>query len=168
MILLRADDACSPCVDYVMRLFARTHGYSLSTATAADAVSALARIPAPRIVLIYDDIEAAMGTLRSIEGRFDCAVFVDRGSFFGSSFLEAPDLPESPPTLAGTASREGFRAACHHLRPKVVRVHFDLIAAAFWFLSRYEEYVVSTPDDHGRFLCAHSIAPTRALRPAFG
>ena len=36
--------------------------------------------------------------------------------------------------------------------------HFDLFAAAFYLLSRYEEYLPSQADDHGRFAAENSLA----------
>ncbi len=35
---------------------------------------------------------------------------------------------------------------------------FDMLAATFWLISRYEEHQPFTPDDHGRFTAKHSLA----------
>jgi hypothetical protein len=35
---------------------------------------------------------------------------------------------------------------------------FDIFAASFWMVSRYEEYLEHTPDEHGRFRASSSLA----------
>jgi hypothetical protein len=35
---------------------------------------------------------------------------------------------------------------------------FDIFAASFWLVSRYEEYLEHTPDEHGRFRASSSLA----------
>jgi hypothetical protein len=158
LIVLRAEDSFAACVDYVMRLFARVHQWKVSFTDMRHAAAFMRSAARPRVVVHYS---TGNTTVDSEEWEGDCEVFIriQRSRFFGRRFLASPDLPVAAETLQTCISAEGFAESASHTGRRTVRLSFDLIAAAFWFLSRYEEYIINAPDDHGRFLAGHSLAP---------
>lgn len=59
--------------------------------------------------------------------------------------ITEPDFWENTPVLCYTGDVDAI-------------VPFDILAASFWMLSRYEEYRPYTPDSHGRFSANASLA----------
>ncbi|MBX7245978.1 MAG: polysaccharide deacetylase family protein [Candidatus Sumerlaeaceae bacterium] len=143
-----------------MSTFAQTYSLLLEIeAEVTRTKSALSR-NFKQLLLVYGN-ETDLGAAESsaLEAEFDFVIQIPDSGFFGDRFLESPDLPHLPELLRKAATSEGFRELVGFPSPKVAVLGFDLIASAFWFLTRYEEYVNSTPDQHGRFLCEHSLAP---------
>lgn len=159
LVAVRRSDAFTPYIDYVLRLFAKNNGWGLRICAPEDAQNISMQAPGPRVLLIYQPYAQSTALLQRVKEQHGCAVIVERGTFFGQGFLTSPDLPVNPAQLLEACTKDGFRRQCEALPDKLLLVRFDLVAAAFWFLSRYEEYITSTPDRHGRFLCEHSIAP---------
>jgi len=159
ILFVRAADEFAPCADYVMRTFARWIGWPLQIADFSERTQALRAGDPPVVEVLYateEDISQAKAPTPA-QPRPKLTVWVERSRFFGPNFLVLPDLPEAPAALLEAANRDGFRKYVERGEAGTLKLSLDLVAAAFWFLSRYEEYVVSTPDAHGRFLCAHSI-----------
>lgn len=117
----------------------------------------------PQIVFLYGDgaelAEWGQALERAGRAASGVSIFVPRSSFFGPNFLEQPDLPEPAGVLAEAAKKTHFARHYRRTGPKTAALNFDVIASAFWFLTRYEEYVVSPPEAHDRFLASFSIAP---------
>ncbi|MCX7625985.1 MAG: polysaccharide deacetylase family protein [Candidatus Sumerlaeaceae bacterium] len=158
---IRAEDEFAPCVDYVVRTFGRWLGIPIKCTT-LEAISSLSPRETPIWTIVYgaeneinDHIGIVCDRLKPV-----ATVGIHRSSFFGPSFLVSPDLPETVESLQSATAAEGFIKYCDRLRPKVALVKLDLVAAAFWFLTRYEEYVTETPETHNRFLASFSIAPS--------
>lgn len=158
LVCARAEDAFAPCVDYVVRLLAHVYRWEARCGGFADAAAFLRASARPRLLLVYDDAKA-LKKATQLEADYDVMVLIERSGFFGPQFLKQPDLPEPPAAMLEFASRDHHSAAMVRCGEHAFRVNFDIIASAFWLLTRYEEYVISTPDEHGRFLCAHSMAP---------
>ncbi len=70
---------------------------------------------------------------------------------FNSSFLEQSEGLKHKVKLRG----EGEDV---HIFPGEGMMSFDVFAAVFFCISRYEEYDHSNPDEHGRFQAKHSLA----------
>ncbi|MDD4278127.1 MAG: hypothetical protein PHX74_00165 [Candidatus Sumerlaeales bacterium] len=83
----------------------------------------------------------------------------ENSEFFKADKLMSPAAPYPAETLLETATVEGFRKFVEIVSPGRVRVHFDLPACAWWFLSRHEESRIEKRDSHGRFLCSYSTLP---------
>ena len=158
LIVLRSEDSFASCIDYVMHLFCHVNRWQVRFSNTRHAAPLVKSAPNPRVILHYSTGDT---TFDADEWTDHCSLFirVPRGPFFGRKFLESPDLPEPPQALVDLADPRVFRNSVFHSGSKSMRLNFDMVAAAFWFLTRYEEYIISTPDEHGRFLCAHSLAP---------
>ncbi|MGC8740312.1 MAG: polysaccharide deacetylase family protein [Candidatus Sumerlaeaceae bacterium] len=159
-LCVRANDEFAPCVDYVIRTFGRWAGM----ATRFCSWEELAQKPPLRetdVLVLYgtDDETAEYWTV--VENRFrgKPVIRIRRSSFFGPSFLLTPDMPEPTNLLQEATSADGFVKYVERVSIKRAHINFDLVAAAFWFLSRYEEYVTATAEAHNRFLAAFSVAP---------
>lgn len=159
---VRADDEFAACVDYVIRTFGRWRDVPTVCLPPGGMASGPGR-ENNRIVLLYgrlDEIEHWRPQVElSLKPR--AIVGVERSAFFGPTFLEHPDLPEPATKLEEMTTPEGFAKVCERRSEKFAVVRADVVAAAFWFLTRYEEYVISTPETHDRFLCSFSMAPAQ-------
>lgn len=160
-VFLRAADSFAPCVDYVARTFSRWARFRCEICTPEEFVGK-PRPEHPSFVMYYATRDNFQAWFSSIEkkGKGQHLIGISRSAFFGQSFLESPDLPESPSQLLDMAKEESFSKHVEHIGERVCFVDVDLIASSFWFLTRYEEYVISPPEAHDRFLCSFSIAPT--------
>ncbi|MCX7717028.1 MAG: polysaccharide deacetylase family protein [Candidatus Sumerlaeaceae bacterium] len=160
LLVCRTEDEFAVCVDYVVRTFARFCGWSVEYCVPEELAFRLAGASRRPAVLLYAAAQDIEGLVAKAAGTYEFLVAVERGPFFGRQFLTTRDLPVRASVLRECLEEVGFGK---HLGPaghKALRLDFDLLAAAFWFLTRYEEYVASVPADvHGRFLCAHSAAP---------
>jgi hypothetical protein len=160
LLVCRAEDEFVLCVDYIVRTFARFCGWSVEYCVPEELAFRLAGASRRPTGLLYVPARDIEGLIAKVAGTYDYLVAIERGSFFGPAFLKSRDLPVRPMVLREAQSEDGF---AKHLGPaghRALRLDFDLLAAAFWFLTRYEEYVAPVPaDEHGRFLCAHSAAP---------
>lgn len=159
-LCIRAGDEFSECVDYVVRTFGRWLGIPTSCCRPEE----IGRSPTEEASLwaiVYLTEPETNDCLSLLEKhlRPSATLVIPRSSFFGPSFLVSPDLPEPAGTLEEALSPDGFQKHFQTLSPTSGAIGIDLIAAAFWFLSRYEEYVTATPEAHNRFLASFSIAP---------
>jgi hypothetical protein len=159
IVAARAQGEMAPHCDYILRAFARYAGARLAVCAAEDAPITLAGTPAPRVLLVYDSGDRGRRLIETCRGHFDCAILIERSGFFGERFLVSPDLPADPTALLSAGEPGGWSGMVEDIGARELHLRLDLIAAAFWFLTRYEEYITSTPERHGRFLCAHSAAP---------
>jgi hypothetical protein len=161
MVLCRRDDAYSQCIDYVADLLARTCGWRFQTCRPEAAAAAARTVPQPRVLMTY--LEAAPNQSLPAEpaGDWNATVTIPRGTFFGANFLSGPELPGEPRLLMNAGTLDGFRTQVRDTGSNSFVLGFDVLAAAFWFVTRYEEYILTTSDEHGRFLCAHSMAPPK-------
>lgn len=66
------------------------------------------------------------------------------------SYLKESDLSESIPVIYGNGDIE--------ILEKEVILSVDIFASSFFMLTRWEEYVVKTRDEHGRFAAKNSLA----------
>lgn len=154
LLVIRKEDEYAPSIDYVFRLFGRNQGAKV-TLSSEYSWAGTDKAEGPAAVALYsasnDDFEAeAFHHLPNMR--------IERSPFFGPGFTKSPGLPEQSENLRRASEANGFRNLVSRNGGQFV-LGFDLIAAAFWFLSRYEEYVDPKTDDHGRFLCAYSAAP---------
>lgn len=159
LVVARAADEFAPCVDYVFGTLAWLYGWNIDYAEPAGAEARLASLPQPRVALIYGSAKADETGPQRVPQSADFALSIRRSDFFGANFLKKPDMPVAAEVLLKLATHSGFHSRCHATE-KSLYLSVDVVAAAFWFLSRYEEYVTTARDEHGRFQCAHSIAPT--------
>lgn len=88
-------------------------------------------------------------------GRY--RVVIKPSGFFSSPSFGTPGSRPSPglKMLGGTPILFGEPNIIYHGRTCVICA--DLVASAFFMLSRYEELINSSRDEHGRFLCRHSL-----------
>ena len=114
----------------------------------------------PCVRLVYGLPEGKAEQLAPIQGATPAltVVIADSG-YFGRDFLQSPVPPESPFAMLRAASQSTFETFLDWPEPASAVLRFDFFAAAFWFLSRVEEYADRRRDRHGRFLCEFSAAP---------
>ncbi len=157
---VRADDEFAACVDYVIRTFGRWSDLP-TVCIPPSGMNRSAEREANRIALLYGQVEEIEHWRPQVElfVKPTAIVGIERSTFFGPTFLDMPDLPEPATKLEELISPEGFAKHCERRSETYAIVRADLIAAAFWFLTRYEEYVISTPETHDRFLASFSLAP---------
>jgi hypothetical protein len=159
-LCVREDGEFAPCIDYVVRTFGRWLGVPTSCVTPEEVAQGGVRGEWPW-VLVYgrpEDLpEAHQLVMQKL--RPQAVLAVPRSTFFGEFFLTSPDLPEPAAALQEATTCEGFAKHCKVEGTSAAVLDLDLVAAAFWFLSRYEEYVTTTPETHNRFLASFSIAP---------
>lgn len=156
----RAADEFSPCVDYVVRLFARNSGFRLSFQQADDPWASHSS-SGQTLRLHYGDPGTPAGPADPVPSTASTPprLLIRRSPFFGPSYLSSPDLPEPVADLLAAAQPGGLRRVLS-VQPDGTRLlSLDILAASFWFLSRYEEAIISTTDEHGRFQCSMSMAP---------
>lgn len=166
ILAVRDEDPLRAPVDYILRTFARLAGFPLEIIGPGELAARVAgqRAPAdgggaPCLLLFYATRQRLAELYRHVR-KGECRVLaVERGPFFGDSYLVSPDLPAPPADLMAAADATGFPGHLQRPAGRMAVLTLDVFAAAFWFLTRYEEYVTSSPDPHGRFLCAHSVAP---------
>jgi peptidoglycan/xylan/chitin deacetylase (PgdA/CDA1 family) len=159
-LCVRAADEFAPCVDYVVRSFGRWAGAPSQTMAPEEMGSAAVK-SAARLVFLYgrDDELPEWRRLAEQQLRPAAIIAITRSGFFGPGFLGMPDLPEPADKLTEMTDAAGFDKYRVRDGEHFAHVRADLVAAAFWFLSRYEEYVTSPPETHNRFLASFSIAP---------
>jgi hypothetical protein len=159
IVAARAQDEWAAHCDYVLRAFARYAGANLTICATEDAPVMLDGRPAPRVLLAYEAADTGRRLIETCRGHFDCAILIESSGFFGPQFLVSPDLPAQPQDLLVASEPGGMAGMVAHIGERELHLALDLLAASFWFLTRYEEHITSTPERHGRFLCAHSAAP---------
>jgi hypothetical protein len=89
-------------------------------------------------------------------------VHIYASEFFGKDYLKLDSMPETPlqtfdglPVIyAGQGEFDGLVKKSNEL----IETKIDIIAASFFLLSRYEEVVLKTKDEHDRFPVKASLA----------
>ncbi|MCX7019791.1 MAG: polysaccharide deacetylase family protein [Candidatus Sumerlaeota bacterium] len=162
LIFARPEDEFAPCADYVMRLFACTEGLTIRAMDSRVSFNKLPQAAPPRVVVLYDAAMNSYDAPLSAISALDMLIVIERGNYFGTAFMKSPSPPEPHKTMMDASERGAFQAMIRRDGPNVCRMDFDLIASAFWFLARCEEYVSTQRDEHDRFQCAFSAAQPQA------
>lgn len=155
LIFLRPEGPTTPCLDYVVRLFCRTWALGFQASDTTNPESA----DRAQVALAYCGVEEAAAAARKMTQPPLFTLVIRPSGFFGDNFLKSAALPAQPDTLMSLAAPQALASACTTVTANMAELNQDVLAAAFWLLSRYEEYVSPCRDAHGRFLCLHSVAP---------
>lgn len=94
-------------------------------------------------------------------------IHIYASDFFGDDYLKPASLPQTtlkkyddlPVIYSGHGDFEDWGRECENL----IETNIDIIAAAFFMLSRYEEVVLDTKDWHNRFPATASLAYTEGF-----
>ena len=91
--------------------------------------------------------------------RYPFHIHIYESDLFGPTFLSSSSLPRTPlqqedglPLLYSAESHKPLR------EEKFLAVPFDVVASAFFMVSRYEEWVLDRRDELGRFQARDSFA----------
>ncbi len=148
------------CVDGVGRV--RATQYALRTLlemiVSADCLVAGAEMAEQR----DDEVLVTYGSEPGVE----CGVHIFASGFFGDYYGTIDAMPEHPVVRIESIAalyhddrgpRERFYSVQDHGQGVRVDCHVDIVAGAFFMLSRYEETVVHSVDAFGRFPAESSI-----------
>jgi hypothetical protein len=131
---------------FVLRTFARNQGFAFAKGDAEHG--------APGVTIVYGGQADAVVTATAESDQSRPLIIPADGSFFH---------PESPGRLDFAAllraAQPGGLGKFVSRENGALTLRLDIIAAAFWCLTRAEERTDSRRDPHGRFLCAYSAAP---------
>lgn len=160
-LILRCENRLARKARYVLSTFCKVLGLDLvEWAEVGGSLTPLAgpivwygtvaeRPPAvPGLVCIYAS-PAAAAFYEAFRPRSaqDVAVAAWQGRHLPLLFAREPEGP-----------RNDWLASLLNTRADVVHMPYDFIASAFYFLSRWEELVITDRDRHGRFPFARSLA----------
>ncbi|MFP4663415.1 MAG: polysaccharide deacetylase family protein [Bacteroidales bacterium] len=80
------------------------------------------------------------------------------GTFFAKAFNIAPEGLLHEDHIRDTLPELPYERLPVIFKTKGEDLHYDVFAACFFFLSRYEEYVIDDVDQHGRYHAERTIA----------
>ena len=148
---VRQEDEFAPCVDYILRTFARNSEFSHACVTPSEAPQLLNSVSSPRVVLIYEDATAALDVLGPLLNKSTLAVIIERSPFFCGDFLKTPDLPASSESLLIAAGQNGLDEFTTEI-PNGFRLSLDVIAPGPHFRERPDSvrgFLRKAGTDHG-------------------
>jgi len=96
------------------------------------------------------------------EGSFPHHIHIYESRLFGQDYLELPSMPEAPLKRFNDLPiiYQGSRQVEAHVRrtESLIETDIDIIASAFFMLTRYEEVIVDERDKFDRFPATASLA----------